>query len=353
MTVVGNDRPVIQVQLVSGNGVTLRLSSPVTAGETVTVTYTPGFNPIRDEVGNAVEALTDEPALPPLVTILAAEGARSVTEGTEVQFTLTRELPTAAALTVGLAVTERGEVIQTGSYQPPEEVTFTAGDTTATLTVLTEDDEQQESDGAVIATLQPGPDYRLGQASTQTAQVTVEDNEGGGPPGPIGPGLPPVPNPVPSAPRNLEAVGGDEQVTLSWEAPEDDGGFAITDYEYLISGTGGGWISTGSTETTHTVTELVNGRVYLFQVRAVSAAGAGNSSRRVEVTPGVGRLEFAHFANGSVHHLRSGVGERVRPSHPPLALLLQPGRGKDCSRIGGGAHRRAGGGRGRKLDCSD
>ncbi len=300
VVVAGNDRPVIQVQVVSGNAVTLRLSSPVTAGETVIVSYRPGFNPVRDQVGNAVEALTDEPALPPLTTIAATGGGTSVTEGTAVQFTLTRELPTAAALTVGISVTERGEVIETaGSYEPPEEVTFTVGDTTATLTVLTEDDEQQESDGAVIATLQPGPDYRLGQSSTRTAQVTVEDDEGGAPPGPIGPGLPPVPNPVPSAPRNLEAVGGDEQVTLFWEVPEDDGGFAITDYEYLISGTGGGWISTGSTETSHTVTELTNGRVYLFQVRAVSGAGAGNSSNRVEVTPGVGRLEFAHFANGS------------------------------------------------------
>ena len=299
VTVAGNDRPVIQVR-VSGNAVTLRLSSPVTAGETVIVSYTPGFNPIRDQVGNAVEALTDEEALPPLTTIAATGGGTSVTEGTAVQFTLTRELPTAAALTVGLSVTERGEVIETaGSYEPPEEVTFTVGDTTATLTVLTEDDEQQESDGAVIATLQPGPDYRLGQASTQTAQVTVEDDEGGAPPGPIGPGLPPVPNPVPSAPRNLEALGGDEQVTLSWEAPEDDGGFPVTDYQYLISRSGRGWISTGSTETTHTVTELTNGRVYLFQVRAVSGAGAGASSHRVEVTPGVGRLEFAHFANGA------------------------------------------------------
>ena len=299
VTVAGNDRSVIQVR-VSGNAVTLRLSSPVTAGETVIVSYTPGFNPIRDQVGNAVEALTDEEALPPLTTIAATGGGTSVTEGTAVQFTLTRELPTAAALTVGLSVTERGEVIETaGSYEPPEEVTFTVGDTTASLTVLTEDDEQQESDGAVIATLQPGPDYRLGQASTQTAQVTVEDDEGGAPPGPIGPGLPPVPNPVPSAPRNLEALGGDEQVTLSWEAPEDDGGFPVTDYQYLISRSGRGWISTGSTETTHTVTELTNGRVYLFQVRAVSGAGAGASSHRVEVTPGVGRLEFAHFANGA------------------------------------------------------
>ena len=132
----------------------------------------------------------------------------------------------------------------------------------------------------------------LGYGGVETVQTTPSPPPGGG-------GPPPVPNPVPSAPRNLEALGGDEQVTLSWEAPEDDGGFAITDYEYLISGTGGGWISTGSTETTHTVTELTNGRVYLFQVRAVSGAGAGNSSHQVEVTPGVGRLEFAHFANGS------------------------------------------------------
>ena len=236
----------------------------------------------------------------PLVTIAPKDNRTSVTEGTAVQFTLTREPPTAAALTVGLSITERGEVIETaGSYQPPEEVTFTVGDTTATLTVLTEDDEQQESGGAVIATLQPGAGYRLGGASTQSAQVTVEDDEGGAPPGPIGPGLPPVPNPVPSAPRNLEALGGDEQVTLSWEAPEDDGGFPVTDYAYLISRSGRGWISTESTDLTHTVTELVNGRVYVFQVRAVSGAGAGSSSNQVEVTPGVGRLEFAHFANGS------------------------------------------------------
>ena len=238
----------------------------------------------------------------PLVTIAPKDNRTSVTEGTTVQFTLTRELPTAAALTVGLSVTERGEVIETaGSYQPPEEVTFTAGDTTATLTVLTHDDDQQEVDGAVIATLQPGTGYSLGAASTQTAQVTVTDNDGdgGGGGGGGGGGDVPPANPVPDAPRNLEAIGGDRQVTLSWEAPEDGGGFAITDYQYLISRSGRGWISTGSTETTHTVTELVNGRLYVFQVRAVSAAGAGSSSHPVEVTPGVGRLEFAHFANGS------------------------------------------------------
>ena len=103
---------------------------------------------------------------------------------------------------------------------------------------------------------------------------------------------------VPDAPRNLLADGGNEQVALSWEAPEDDGGFAITDYEVRINRRGS-WISTGSTHTTHTVTGLVNGTAYVFQVRAVNAAGSSPYSNRAEATPGVGALDFAHFANGA------------------------------------------------------
>ena len=102
---------------------------------------------------------------------------------------------------------------------------------------------------------------------------------------------------APSAPRNLEADGGNEQVALSWDAPENDGGFAITDYEYRIDRRNP-WISIGSTNTTHTVTGLVNGTVYVFEVRAVNAAGNSAYSNRAEATPGAGSLDFAHFANG-------------------------------------------------------
>ena len=52
---------------------------------------------------------------------------------------------------------------------------------------------------------------------------------------------PPPPGPrqtVPDAPGNLLADATDGAVTLMWEAPEDDGGFAITDYEYRIDQTG-------------------------------------------------------------------------------------------------------------------
>ena len=134
----------------------------------------------------------------------------------------------------------------------------------------------------------------LGKGPVETAAATPVLRTGPPPP-------PPPPGPrqtVPDAPTNLLADGGNEQVALSWEAPENDGGFAITDYEVRINGRGS-WISIGSTHTTHTVTGLTNGTVYVFQVRAVNAAGSSPYSNRAEATPGVGALDFAHFANGA------------------------------------------------------
>ena len=74
-------------------------------------------------------------------------------------------------------------------------------------------------------------------------------------------------------------AGGNGEVVLTWEAPEDDGGSAITDYEYRIDGKGD-WISTDSTDTTHTVTGLDNGTEYTFEVRAVNRNRKGRASDR-------------------------------------------------------------------------
>ena len=118
---------------------------------------------------------------------------------------------------------------------------------------------------------------------------------GGGGGGSSGPSLT-----VPGAPSNLLLEVGDGQVTLTWDAPEDDGGSAITDYEYRINGQGE-WISIGSTDTTHTVTGLDNDTVYTFQVRAVNRIGRSQpSSDPTEATPrATVALDFAHFANGT------------------------------------------------------
>ena len=136
-----------------------------------------------------------------------------------------------------------------------------------------------------------------GTTSALARVMTPESNTGGGGTGGGGGDSGPRQT-VPGAPTNLVADGGNEQVTLSWDAPEDDGGFAITDYEVRINGRGS-WISIDSTRTAHTVTGLTIGTAYVFQVRAVNAAGSSPYSNRAEATPGVGALDFAHFANGA------------------------------------------------------
>ena len=137
----------------------------------------------------------------------------------------------------------------------------------------------------------------LGKGPVETAAAIPVLRTGPPPPPP-----PPPPGPlqtVPSAPTNLLADATDGAVTLMWEVPEDDGGFAITGYEYRIDQRGD-WISIGSTDTTHTVTGLVNGTEYVFEVRAVTAAGSSAPSNRVEATPiAAVTLLVANFSNGN------------------------------------------------------
>ena len=86
---------------------------------------------------------------------------------------------------------------------------------------------------------------------------------------------------------------------LTWDAPENDGGSEITDYQYRINGRNP-WIAIGSTLITHTVSGLVNGTVYVFEVRAVNRIGRSRASNRAEATPiAPVALDFAHFANGT------------------------------------------------------
>ena len=108
-------------------------------------------------------------------------------------------------------------------------------------------------------------------------------------------------SPVP-APANLRAVGGDEQVTLTWTAPEYDG--SITGYEYRLcmvtSLTQCSYYEWESTEsaTSHTVKyyryiehggrrhgfHLLNGRKMRFQVRALAGDVEGLATAEVEAT---------------------------------------------------------------------
>ncbi len=95
---------------------------------------------------------------------------------------------------------------------------------------------------------------------------------------------------IPGVPSSIIGVGGDSQVSLNWTPPSSDGGSAITDYTIQYSGNDGVSWSTfshsASAATEATVTGLINGSSYRFQVAAVNAAGTGSwSSTSAAVTP--------------------------------------------------------------------
>ncbi len=89
----------------------------------------------------------------------------------------------------------------------------------------------------------------------------------------------------PSAPRALTAAAGDGQVTLRWDAPEDDGGSAVTGYvvQQLEDST---WRTVATPAgTTATVEGLQNGTPVSFRVAAVTAVGTGTPTDAVSATP--------------------------------------------------------------------
>ena len=94
--------------------------------------------------------------------------------------------------------------------------------------------------------------------------------------------LPPVT--VPGAPLDVEAVAGDAEATVSWDAPASDGGSAITGYAVTSSPDGKTCSTTGAT--TCVVSGLTNGTPYTFTVKATNAVGAGAASAASDaVTP--------------------------------------------------------------------
>ena len=100
-----------------------------------------------------------------------------------------------------------------------------------------------------------------------------------------------TPRTVPGAPRELEAAPGNGAVTLSWRAPEDDGGAPVTGYEYRHAAGAAAfpsvWTRAGA-DLDETVGGLDNDTAYRFEVRAVNAAGAGVLSASAAATPRAG-----------------------------------------------------------------
>ena len=97
---------------------------------------------------------------------------------------------------------------------------------------------------------------------------------------------------VPGAPSGVSATGGNGSATVSWTAPSNTGGSAITSYTvtpYIGSVTQTPVTVSGNPPATSTtVTGLTNGTSYTFTVSAANAVGTGQASAPSNaVTPAV------------------------------------------------------------------
>jgi len=95
---------------------------------------------------------------------------------------------------------------------------------------------------------------------------------------------------TPGTPTSLAGTAADASVALTWTAPTDTGGSAITDYTVESSSDSGTTWTTfadgTSTTASATVTGLTNGTAYTFRVTAVNAQGSGTAtSASSAVTP--------------------------------------------------------------------
>src|SRR5439155_920130 len=92
---------------------------------------------------------------------------------------------------------------------------------------------------------------------------------------------------VPRAPTGLTAAPSlSSQIHLSWTAPTNNGGTAITGYKIYRSTSSGietGYVSLG-TVTSYTNTGLTGGTTYFYKVRAVNSVGISSTSNEASAT---------------------------------------------------------------------
>ena len=92
----------------------------------------------------------------------------------------------------------------------------------------------------------------------------------------------------PGAPDPPALTSGDQQISLSWTAPTNNGGSAINDYDVeWRQGTEGDWtnLEHEGTATSAVITGLTNGQEYQVRVRANNVVSVGGWSGTSQATP--------------------------------------------------------------------
>ncbi|KXH71021.1 MAG: hypothetical protein AM326_12095 [Candidatus Thorarchaeota archaeon SMTZ-45] len=96
-----------------------------------------------------------------------------------------------------------------------------------------------------------------------------------------------IPMTIPLEPQNLQAFSGDSEVTLTWEAPIDDGGSIITNYSIYRGTSSGGesYLNETGNVLSYIDVGLINGVIYYYQIAAINSVGEGAKSNETNATP--------------------------------------------------------------------
>ena len=158
--------------------VTLTLANAVTAGQTVTVSYTkPGTNNIKDLSGKEADAFMNEnvTTAPPVeVTATFVRSSYTVAEGATVDVAVRLNKDPARTLTIPLTAMGQGAVA--GDYSVASEVTFAGTETEKTVTFTATDDADDDDGESVQLAFGALPVAVTAVAPTQTT-VSITDND--------------------------------------------------------------------------------------------------------------------------------------------------------------------------------
>ena len=278
--------------LVAGDEVILTLATAVTSRDRVTVSYTPGLSPLRDAVGNPVDAILREPVTnetsPPAGAPSAPRSLSARADGTSVI-----ELNwTAPADSGGAAVSGyRIEVSSDGGASWSVRVADSRRTVTSYRHVgLLPQDTRHYRVMAIN-------DFGVSEPSNTVDATTLGR--------------------VPGAPTGLSATAvGSSRIRLTWRAAPGGSGGAVSGYRIEVSANGvSGWstlvANSRSTATTYTHPGLAPGTTRYYRVSAISAAGTGPASnvdgattlttvpgqpRNLRATPGRGLINLSWTA---------------------------------------------------------
>ena len=164
---------------------TFKPTTPYTAAEAEESEKIWGdWTPVREtlecleRVYTPVPQLSAQQSQAPAPEISLRAGA-AVSEGDNAVFTVEANPAPQSDLTVEFSVLQDGEWLSTPGAGA-RTLTLTAGTTSADLTVATENDSVDESDGSISVSIASGTDYTVAAPPNDMASVTVQDNDSAG-----------------------------------------------------------------------------------------------------------------------------------------------------------------------------